>query len=529
MLDLAALLEDSARRYPERDALVLGEARLTYAQFDAYANRIAHLLVSRGVEPGDKVALSCPNVLEFPIVYYGILKAGGVVVPLNILLKGREIAYHLADSEAKLYFCFEGSPELPIAEYAIAGFEQSETCSALIVISAESGAPSSILGVETLGEALASVSGTETPAVAVVREPTDTAVILYTSGTTGKPKGAELTHCNMVLNALSTNRLFESVPSMHERYLLTLPLFHSFGQTVTMNAGICVGATLVLMPRFDATAALEIMEREKISVFAGVPTMYWGLLGVLEEVVKSGVDIETVAQNMRCAISGGAALPVEILTQFRERFGVQILEGYGLSETSPLALFSGPESDPRPGSIGVPIWGVEARLVDDSWHTIAGPDEVGELAIRGHNVMKGYFNRPEATAEVMCDGSFRTGDLARVDTDGNYYIVDRAKDMIVRGGFNVHPREIEEVLLTHPAVSLVAVVGVPDTSLGEEVVAYVILEPSEEISESDLVEWSREQMAAYKYPRRIEFVPSLPMTATGKILKRELNQAFSMV
>ncbi|WP_156519155.1 AMP-binding protein, partial [Rhodococcus sp. EPR-134] len=233
--------------------------------------------------------------------------------------------------------------------------------------------------------------------------------------------------------------------------------------------------------------------------------------------------------NMRCAISGGAALPVEILTQFRERFGVQILEGYGLSETSPLALFSAPESDPRPGSIGVPIWGVEARLVDDSWHTIAGPDEVGELAIRGHNVMKGYFNRPEATAEVMCDGWFRTGDLARVDTDGNYYIVDRVKDMIVRGGFNVYPREIEEVLLTHPAVSLVAVVGVPDTSLGEEVVAFVIREPSEEISESDLVEWTREQMAAYKYPRRIEFVPSLPMTATGKILKRELNQAFSMV
>ncbi|MER2221964.1 MAG: AMP-binding protein, partial [Rhodococcus sp. (in: high G+C Gram-positive bacteria)] len=199
-----------------------------------------------------------------------------------------------------------------------------------------------------------------------------------------------------------------------------------------------------------------------------------------------------------------------------------------LSETSPLALFSDPESDPRPGSIGVPIWGVEARLVDDSWHTITGPDEVGELAIRGHNVMKGYFNRPEATAEVMCDGWFRTGDLARVDTDGNYYIVDRAKDMIVRGGFNVYPREIEEVLLTHPAVSLVAVVGVPDTSLGEEVVAFVIREPSEEISESDLVEWSREQMAAYKYPRRIEFVASLPMTATGKILKRELNQEFSM-
>ena len=204
-------------------------------------------------------------------------------------------------------------------------------------------------------------------------------------------------------------------------------------------------------------------------------------------------------------------------------------KGTGCPETSPLALFSDPESDPRPGSIGVPIWGVEARLSTTLGTRSPAPMKWESWPFCGHNVMKGYFNRPEATAEVMCDGWFRTGDLARVDTDGNYYIVDRVKDMIVRGGFNVYPREIEEVLLTHPAVSLVAVVGVPDTSLGEEVVAYVIREPSEEISESDLVEWSREQMAAYKYPRRIEFVPSLPMTATGKILKRELNQAFSMV
>ncbi|WP_094270833.1 long-chain-fatty-acid--CoA ligase [Rhodococcus sp. OK302] len=520
MLNLAVLLEDSARRYPDRDALVLGDKRLTYAQVNAQANRIAHLLVSRGVEPGDKVALSCPNILAFPIVYNGILKAGAIVVPLNVMLKEREIAYHLTDSEAKVYFCFEGSPEMPIGQYGHGGFEQTATCRDMILISAAEGAPSSIPGVETLEDALGALPDSTDQFDSVVREPTDGAVILYTSGTTGKPKGAELTHSNMVLNALSANRLFESTPTQLDRCLITLPLFHSFGQTVAMNSAISVGSTLVLVPRFDAAGALALMERENITVFAGVPTMYWGLLGALD---GANVDVEKIARNMRKAVSGGAALPVEILTRFKERFGVQILEGYGLSETSPLALFSDPERDPRPGSIGVPVWGIEARLVDADWNTVSGPDVVGELAIRGHNIMKGYCNRPEATAEVMRNGWFRTGDLARVDEDGFFYIVDRAKDMIVRGGFNVYPREVEEVLLSHEAVSLVAVIGVPDERHGEEVVAFVILEPTAQITEAELVAWSKEQMAAYKYPRRVEFVPTLPMTATGKILKRELG------
>ncbi len=274
----------------------------------------------------------------------------------------------------------------------------------------------------------------------------------------------------------------------------------------------------MLLPRFDAGAALRTLAQEQITFFAGVPTMYWGLLNALDDTV----DIDRIAGTLRKALSGGAALPVEMLSRFAQRFGVQILEGYGLSETSPLAVFADPGRDPRPGSIGIPVWGIEARLIDPEWNTVTGVGEIGEIALRGHNVMKGYHNRAEATAEVMRDGWFRTGDLARRDADGFYYIVDRAKDMIVRGGFNVYPREIEEVLLTHPAVSLAAVIGIPDPHYGEEIKAFVVPEPASTVGETDLIAWSREQLAAYKYPRVIELTTELPMTASGKILKREL-------
>jgi long-chain acyl-CoA synthetase len=515
VLNLSVFLEDSARRVPDRDALVLGDTRLTYAQVDAMANQVANLLVSRGIEPGDKVALSCPNLPFFPVIYYGILKAGAVVVPLNVLLKGREITYHLGDSEAKAYFCFEGTADLPMGTEGFAGFGNAEACKDFFLITVDPAAPSPIDGATTLGTALA-----DQPAVfeSVSTEATDTAVILYTSGTTGQPKGAELSHSNMVMNAMTSNRLFGSLATDHDTHLLTLPLFHSFGQSVNMNSGFSVGATLVMLPRFDAQQAIGLMQRETITFFAGVPTMYWGLLGALTD----DVDVDRIASNLRRAVSGGSAMPVEILRQFQDRFHVQVLEGYGLSETSPVATFSDPDRDPRPGSIGVPIWGVQMKLVDDDWKTIDGADQVGEIAIRGHNIMKGYYNRPEATAEVMRDGWFRSGDLARRDEDGFYYIVDRAKDMIIRGGFNVYPREIEEVLMTHEAVSLAAVVGVPHESHGEEIKAFVILNEGAELTPDELVAWCKEQMAAYKYPRIVEVTSSLPMTATGKILKREL-------
>ena len=515
MLNLSVLLEDSARHHPERAAVVLGGTRLTYAQVDAAAGQVANLLVERGIRPGDKVALSCPNLPYFPVVYYGILKAGAVVVPMNVLLKGREIAYHLGDSEARAYFCFQGTPELPMGAEGHAGFAQADGCEHFFLITADPAAASPIEGVETMGSALA---GRSPVFETVLRAETDPAVILYTSGTTGQAKGAELSHSNLVLNALTCNRLFRSVPGT-DTHLLVLPLFHSFGSTVNMNAGFATASTLVLLPRFEAPAAVRLLQSENVTFFAGVPTMYWGLLNAL----TADVDVQRIAANMRVAVAGGSSLPVEIIKEVKERLGVTILEGYGLSETSPVATFSDPDSDPRPGSIGIPIWGVQVKLIDESWNTIEGVDEIGEIAIRGHNIMRGYYNRPEATAEVMRDGWFRSGDLGRRDKDGFYYIVDRVKDMIIRGGFNVYPREIEEVLMTHEAVSLAAVIGVPHPSHGEEVKAFVILKDGASVTGDELVAWGKEQMAAYKYPRIVAIVDSLPMTATGKLLKRALS------
>ncbi len=515
MLNLAMVLEDSARNAPTRDALVLGSSRMTYAEVDSAANQVANLLVSRGVEPGDKVALSCPNVFAFVIVYYGILKAGAVVVPLNVLLKARELAYHLDDCDAKAYICFEGTPELPMAAQGWEGFSKTDGCEEFYVITSDAEAASPIDGATTLGSVLAEQSPVfETR----VTQADDTAVILYTSGTTGQPKGAELTHANMVINALSDARLHGQPEEGFDTHLVTLPLFHSFGQTVQLNGGFAEGCTLVLLPRFDAEAALGLMQSETITFFAGVPTMYWGLLGALDD----SVDVDTIAANLRVAVSGGSSMPVEILREFKDRFHVTVKEGYGMSETSPVATFNPPGREPKAGSIGTPIWGVEVKLIGPDWSTVDADDEVGEIAVRGYNVTKGYYKRPEATAEVMRDGWLRTGDLARRDSEGYYYIVDRAKDMIIRGGLNVYPREIEDVLMTHPDVSLAAVVGVPHESHGEEIKAFVIKNVGAAVTEEELVAWAKEQMASYKYPRTVEFRDALPMTSTGKILKREL-------
>jgi long-chain acyl-CoA synthetase len=515
--NLSTLLEDSTRNHPDRDAVVLGDTRLTYAQVNGAANQVANLLVSRGIQPGDKVALTCPNLPYFTIVYYGILKAGATVVPLNVLLKAREVAYHLDDSDAKAYFCFQGTPELPMAREGYAGFEQAGTCEDFFVITADPAAASPIEGVETLGAAMSQQPPTFDT---VATDEDDTAVILYTSGTTGQPKGAELRHRNMRDNALAGAALFGADKDRPDTYLCVLPLFHSFGQTVIQNGAFAFGGTVVMLPRFEAQPALGLMLKEGVTFFAGVPTMYWGLLGALDD----SVDVGTIAKNLRISAAGGSALPVEVHKDFQKRFGVTILEGYGLSETSPVASFSPYGEEPRVGSIGVPIPGVEMKLINDDWSDVPdGSDQIGEIAIKGHNIMKGYYARPDATEASIHDGWFRSGDLGRKDGDGFYYIVDRSKDMIIRGGYNVYPREIEEVLMTHEAVSLAAVIGVPHDSHGEEIKAVIIRNEGVDVTEDELIAWGKEQMAGYKYPRIVEFVDALPMTATGKILKRELS------
>ncbi len=449
----------------------------------------------------------------YPIIYYGILKAGAVIVPLSVLFKEDEIAYHLEDSEAKAYFCFTGTAELPMVQMGYSAFKRTSTCELFFEITPKLTDASTIADIETFGRLVSSMPHTF-DTVQTAAE--DTAVIVYTSGTTGKPKGAQLTHSNLIFNAILSADVFKLTAA--DKTLIVLPMFHIFGMSCLMNAGIYRAVHAVLLPKFDAEGVFSLLEKHEITIFAGVPTMYWGLLNYN----KAGFDYERIARNMRLAISGGAALPVRVLEDFQKRFSVPILEGYGMSEGSGVVTFNQLEVGTKPGSIGTLVWGVDVKLVDEKGGEV-GVNEKGELLYRGHNVMKGYYNKPVETVESLRNGWLHSGDIAVKDEDGFYFIVDRTKDMIIRGGFNVYPREIEEVLIRHEAVSLTAVIGIPDEKLGEEIKAFVILKEGKYVTADELREYAKNNMAAYKYPREIEFVASLPMTATGKILKKELR------
>ncbi len=515
-LNLASLLEHRAALSPDLPALTFGGVHTTYGALNDAASRAAGVLAGLGIVPGDHVALSCPNVPWFPIAYFGILKAGAVVVPLNVMLKPRELAYHLRDSDAKAMLAFEGTAELPIGRWAQEACAEAE-CPNVVVMPAAAGG--TVAGAETLAERMQR----QPPHFETARRrPGDTAVILYTSGTTGHPKGAELTHENMLLNAVTTHQMLS--PAMQpglaqDTGLITLPLFHSTAQTCQMNACLYGGVRMVLLPRFDPAAVLETLVREKVGFWIGVPTMYWALL---EHAATAGIPGADFAEHLRVCISGGAPMPVDVLRRFEETFGVRILEGYGLSETSPVVCFNQLQRPSRPGTVGFAIFGVDVRCVDEQGRT-APAGERGEIVVRGPNVMKGYYKRPEATEEAMRGGWFHTGDIGVMDADGYLAVVDRKKDMILRGGFNVYPRELEEVLMGHPDVALAAVIGVPDARLGEEVKAVLVKRAGSTITEEDILAWGREQFASYKYPRVVEFVQSLPMNASGKILKRALR------
>ncbi|WP_405718045.1 long-chain-fatty-acid--CoA ligase [Streptomyces sp. NBC_00046] len=492
MNNLASLLVESASADGGRIAVRQDGIALTYAQLDDVSGRFANLLRDRGIRPGDRVALVMPNVPWFPVAYYGILRAGAVVVPMNPLLKAREIEFTLRDSGSRIVVA---SP-LFADEAATAAASAGAEC---------------LVTDPTAFDLL--MRATDPMPGIVDRAADDPAVILYTSGTTGIPKGAGLTHRNLLTNALTTVETLIRV-GPDDVLFGGLPLFHAFGQTCALNTAVAAGAALTLLPRFDPAKALEVMHRDGATVFLGVPTMYTALL---QAGIPDGHDLS----RLRLAVSGGASLPVEVLHGFEREFGATVLEGYGLSETSPVAAFSPPDRPRKAGSIGLPIRGVELRLVADDGTTV-GPGEVGEIAIRGENIMKGYWNRPGATAEAVRDGWFHSGDLARADEDGYYFIVDRKKDLIIRGGYNVYPREIEEVLYGHPAVAEAAVVGVPHRTHGEEVAAVVMLRDGERATADQLRDYVRQRVAAYKYPRIITFTDGLPKGATGKILKREI-------
>jgi len=514
MLNLSVILEDSARRYGSKEAFVFMDTRLSYAQINAAANQVANGLEAAGIRQGDKVALSCLNLPYFPIIYFGILKAGAVVVPLSVLLKRDEIAYHLNDSNAKAYFCFTGTDQLPMGQEGIAGFEEAAQCKHFYTIMPKPTDSSPFEGGQTLGTLMAGQS----PAyISKSTSAEDTAVIIYTSGTTGRPKGAELTHSSLLLNANLCRDLLEF--QKDDKSLIVLPLFHIFAMTVLMNAGIYHGITAILLPRFDAEAVLGLMQKEKITLFAGVPTMYWGLLNYTGD----QFDLEAISANLRLCASGGASLPVQVLKDFETKFKVMILEGYGMSEGSPVVTFNHPDRERKAGSVGTPVWGVEVKVVDENDQEVP-VGERGELIYRGHNVMKGYYQRPEANKVTLRNGWLHSGDVAIMDEDGYFYIVDRTKDMIIRGGLNVYPREVEEVMIQHEAISLVAVIGIPSDQYGEEIKACVVLNEDATITEDELIAWTKEHIAAYKYPRLVEILDALPMSATGKILKKELRK-----
>jgi long-chain acyl-CoA synthetase len=487
MPNLADRLTRSVTARPDGVAIKVEDTELSYAALDEAAARVAALLRAKGVAPGDRVGIMLPNVAYFPICYYGALRAGAAIVPMNPLLKDREVAFYLGDSDANVLLAWH-----QFADAAHLGAEQTSADCVLV----EPGEFEDLLARCDPDQEIAA------------REPDDTAVILYTSGTTGKPKGAELTHRNLLRNVEVTIGLFD----LDERAVTlgALPFFHAFGQTCALNATIAVGGRLTLIPRFDGGKALEILERDRVTVFQGVPTMYAAMLH------HPHADTADTSALEVC-VSGGAAMPVEVMRAFEDKFGCQILEGYGLSETSPVASFNRRDRERKPGSIGLPVEGVEMKLIDEE-------DGVGEIAIRGHNVMKGYWRRDDATAEAIdADGWFKTRDMAKLDQDGYFFIVDRKKELVIRGGFNIYPREIEEVLYEHPGVREAAVIGIPHDTLGEEVAAAVALKDGADASPDELRDYVKQRVAAYKYPRRVWLVDELPKGPTGKILKREIT------
>jgi long-chain acyl-CoA synthetase len=503
-ISVASILAESAKRYPKHDALVLGDVRIPYAVAWDQARRYAAVLRDRGIEPGDRVAILIPNVPQFAFAYYGILALGACVVPIHSLLKSEEIAYALKDSDSKMLIA--AAPL--IGEGLPAALEVG-----VDILSVLDGGPTEVLRLEALAAAATPID------TYLARKPEDEAVILYTSGTTGKPKGAVLTHDNILWNVQTI--AFDTIELKHSDVLLgALPLFHSFGQTVVLNGGFRVGATIALVPRFEPGAVLDLLMKEKVTIVIGVPTMFIGLL----EAAKSN----PARPPLRIAVSGGSALPVMVIEKVKEVFGIDIYEGYGLSETSPVATFNQERYGRKPGTVGCSIWGVDVEIANIEINDrieFMPTGERGEIVIRGHNIFSGYLNKPEETAQVVLDGWFRSGDVGIKDEDGFISIVDRTKDMIIRGGFNVYPREVEEVINRYPGIKQVAVIGVPDPVHGEEIVAIVVAE--EGVDGNELREWTKGHIGSHKYPRRIEFVDELPLGPSGKVLKRVLAERFS--
>ena len=508
------LLDRSTAANPDGEAVVdlSTGLRLSYRTLDATANRLATALRAHGVHAGDRVGLHLPNVAAYPISFFALQRLGATVVPMNPLYKPEELAYILGD--AGIAVAITAAPLLPglYAGAAAAGIAlRAVVLGGAQAVAAGAGAlPPGAMDWEA---AVASGAPDRLAPDRPIAD-ADVATCLYTSGTTGRPKGTMLTHDNLTFDIQAAVQVFTVTPA--DRFLCVLPLFHSFAQMACLMAAMCTGAALVVLPRFRPTEVLEAIGREHITIFPAVPAMYAAMLAAIRD--PAAYDLST----LRLAVTGGAPMPLPVLHAFENDFHVAVLEGNGPTEASPVAYVN-PEHGPRkPGSVGLPLPGVEVRLVDTEDHDVPA-GEPGEILIRGRNVMKGYHNQPELTAQTLRGGWLHTGDLGRRDPDGYIYIVDRIKDLILVGGLNVYPREVEEALAQHLAVAEACVVGAPDDLRGEEVVAFVVAR-GQRPAAGELVAHCRQLLANYKCPRRIVYLDEMPRNATGKADKQALRQ-----
>lgn len=509
-ISLPELLQQSTKKYPTKIALSFYHKKISYTELSMLTTVFASALQQAHVKKGDRVAIMLPNCPQYVISYYGILNAGAIVTQINPMLVERELQYILQDSGAESIVIFDALlPRLKAI--------QAETNVKNVIVVSLQPTDNNFTPDNTFDEFMHTGNGVVT--VPVIDPAKDVAVLQYTGGTTGRSKGAMLTHQNLIANIYQSAEFYkDDIQYGEERCLTVIPLFHVFGMTVCMNYNILTGSTNILLPKFDIEEVLQTIKTERPTMFPGVPTMYVALTHH-PEAEKYGID------TIRICNSGSAPMPVELLKEFERKTGAKILEGYGLSEASPVTHCNPPFAERKPGTVGIGYPNTEYKVVDlATGLEEVKPGELGELIIRGPQVMKGYWNMPEETDNTLRDGWLFTGDIARMDDEGYVSIVDRKKDMIIAGGFNIYPRDIEEILYEHPAVQEAVVVGVPDEYRGETVKAVLVLKAGKKATAEEIIQYCKENMSAYKVPRVIEFREELPKTSVGKILRRVIKE-----
>jgi len=519
-LPLHQILEKTAKEHPEKTAIAYLEREITYAELDSLSNQFARALVASGLKKGDVVALFLPNIPQFIIAYYGVLKAGAVVTAISPLHREREVEHQLIDSEAgtivaldSLYPTVKKVWSKTILRNVVITSLQEYASKTTVMSSTVEWNTNVCYFQELLKEA-------PTPLILNVNPEVDLALLQYTGGTTGTAKGAMLTHLNLVSNTVAFAAWIKGAIA-EETFLTALPLFHIYGMTTSMNVPVHLAAKMALLPRFEPAAALETIQRHKVTVFCGVPTMYAVLLANPE---LGKFDLTSI----RVCISGASPLPPQVQKKFMQKTGGFLAEGYGLTEASPVTHCNPVDNTMRTvrvGSIGLPLPDTDARIVDVETGTeMLKPGEIGELAVKGPQVMKGYWRKPEETAFVLNDGWLLTGDIARMDQDGYFYITDRKKDLIKYKDYSVYPREMEDVIYEHPAVKLCAVIAKPSPTVGEIPKAFIVLKEGERATAEEIMNFVKDKVAPYKAVREVEFRQELPISAAGKVLRRTLQE-----